>query len=332
MSRWGRIATRLTLARLVFGRIGERTSRAATHRGDGGSDDTLSQGPERASPHGVPSKRGPDAGESPLELEVPDWKQTIARTLSEMKEDRITLIAAGMSYYFFLSIFPAFLALVGILNLVDVDTSDLVGSINSSLPKGAGQALTAGLEQRGDHTQTASLLAAITGIAAALWSASSGFVSLQSGLNVAYEVPEDRKFVGKRAVAILLILATGLLGGVPSPIFTFGEDTTFKVIGWALTIVAVTVLFSLFYYLAPNRESPRWHWVSIGGVVGTLIWLAASAGFAFYVDEFGNYEKTYGPVGGVIVLLLWLYLTSLSVLLGGELNSEIERQAEARNA
>jgi membrane protein len=94
----------------------------------------------------------------------------------------------------------------------------------------------------------------------------------------------------------------------------------------------VTVLFSLFYYLAPNRESPRWHWVSIGGVVGTLIWLAASAGFAFYVDEFGNYEKTYGPVGGVIVLLLWLYLTSLSVLLGGELNSEIERQAEARNA
>jgi membrane protein len=332
VSRWGRIAARLALVRIAFGRIDERTSRAVP--GSDGSDDggqALSPGgpSRRKTPGGVPSRRGPDSSESPLQLDAPDWKQTIKRTFTEVKEDRVTLVAAGMSYYFFLSIFPAFLALIGILNLVDIDSASLVESIKSALPRGAGQVVTSALEQTGDHPQAASLLAAISGIAVALWSASSGFVALQSGLNIAYDVPEDRKFVGKRAVALLLILATGFLGGVPSPIFTFGEDVVFKIIGWVLTVGAVSLLFSLYYYFAPNRESPQWHWVSVGGIVGMLIWLAASAGFAVYVNEFGNYERTYGPVAGVIILLLWLYLTSISVLVGGELNSEIERQAES---
>ncbi len=98
-------------------------------------------------------------------------------------------------------------------------------------------------------------------------------------------------------------------------------------LGWVLTVLAVVVLFSIFYYLGPNRESPRWTWVSAGGIVGALLWLVVSIGFFFYVNEFSSYGKTYGTMAGVVVLILWLYLTSLTVLIGGELNAELERQA-----
>jgi membrane protein len=155
-------------------------------------------------------------------------------------------------------------------------------------------------------------------------------VALQSGLNIAYDVPQDRKFIGKRAMALALIIATALLGGVPSPFFTFGEATAWIVVGWILTVVAVITLFSVFYYLGPKRESPKWQWVSIGGVAGAALWIAVSLIFGFYVNNYGNYSKTYGSLAGVIVLILWLYLSSLAVLIGGELNSELERRARGR--
>lgn len=277
---------------------------------------------------GIPVQRdggpGPD---SPLDLRASDWKSTAKRTLKEIKDDRITFAAAGMAYYFFLAVFPALIALVGILGLVSVDASGLVESIRSSLPGGAGDALTQAIRNSDRPSETASLAAVVFGITAALWSASSGMVALQSGLNIAYDVDQDRKFVGKRGVALLLILATGLLGGVPSPLFTFGESTIFTVVGWVLTVSAVVVLFSLFYYLGPNRPKPSWRWVSAGGVVGALIWIVGSLAFAIYISNFNNYDKTYGPLGGVIVLVLWLFLSSLAVLIGGELNAELERQA-----
>ena len=277
---------------------------------------------------GIPVQRdggpGPD---SPLDLRASDWKSTAKRTLKEIKDDRITFAAAGMAYYFFLAVFPTLIALVGILGLVSVDASGLVESIRSSLPGGAGDALTQAIRNSDRPSETASLAAVVFGITAALWSASSGMVALQSGLNIAYDVDQDRKFVGKRGVALLLILATGLLGGVPSPLFTFGESTIFTVVGWVLTVSAVVVLFSLFYYLGPNRPKPSWRWVSAGGVVGALIWIVGSLAFAIYISNFNNYDKTYGPLGGVIVLVLWLFLSSLAVLIGGELNAELERQA-----
>jgi membrane protein len=277
---------------------------------------------------GIPTQRdggpGPD---SPLDLQASDWKSTARRTLKEIKDDRVTFAAAGMAYYFFLAVFPALIALVGILGLVHVDASGLVESIRASLPGGAGDALTQAIRHSDRPSETASLIAAIIGVVAALWSASSGFVALQSGLNIAYDVDQDRRFVGKRGVALILILATGLLGGVPSPFFTFGESTIFTVVGWILTIAAIIVLFSLFYYLGPNRPKPSWHWVSAGGVLGALIWIVGSVAFGVYINNFNNYDKTYGPLGGVIVLVLWLFLSSVAVLIGGELNAELERQA-----
>lgn len=285
---------------------------------------------------GIPVQTGEGTGpDSPLELDPLDWKATVKRTLKEIKDDRATLIAAGMAYYGFLALFPAIIAAIGILGLLQVPAStmaEIENTMRSALPAGASDIIGEAIENANDPKRSASLAAAAIGIAIALWSASSGFVALQKGLNVAYDITEERKFVKARAVAFALILATGLLGGVPSPFFTFGESTIFVVIGWLLTIAAVMILFSLFYYLGPNRDSPRWTWVSPGGVVGAVMWLGASAAFAVYVDNFSSYGKTYGTIAGVVVLILWLYLTSVSVLVGGELNAELERQAAGKSA
>ncbi|MDQ4143718.1 MAG: YihY/virulence factor BrkB family protein, partial [Actinomycetota bacterium] len=210
----------------------------------------------------VPSQtKGGPGPESPLELEGSDWKATVKRTLKEIKEDRVTLAAAGMAYYFFLALFPALIAVIGIYDLLTIDSQGLTNSIQNALPSQAGEFVVDALKNAEKPAQGASLVAAIGGIAAALWSASSGMVAMQSGLNIAYDVPSDRKFIGKRAIALVLIIATVLLGAFPSPFFTFGEETIFKVIGIALSVAAVVILFSIFYYLAPNRESPRWTWV-----------------------------------------------------------------------
>lgn len=273
------------------------------------------------------SESSPATGpETPAELAPSDWKATAKRALKEVKDDRATLAAAGMAYYFFLAIFPALIAAIGIMDLTGTSTEGFIETIRNTLPGGTGRVVVEAVQGR-DPSEGQSLTAAIVGVALALWSASSGFVALQSGLNVAYDVPLDRKFVGKRLVAFALLLAVALLGGVPTP-FIAGEGAL-MIVGWVLTIPAVIALFAFFYYLGPKRESPRWVWVTPGGLVGAVLWLLVSGGFGFYVNsELASYGKTYGSLAGVIVLIFWLYLSALTILVGGELNVEVERQAE----
>jgi membrane protein len=281
-------------------------------------------------PEPIPNAETASDTETPLDLDRGDWKATTKRAVTEIKDDRIPFAAAGMAFYFFLAIFPAMIALIGILGLANVDASGLVDSIRTTLPGGAGQAVAQAVARADQPSNATSLVATIFGILVALWSASSGMAGMQSGLNIAYDIERDRRFVKKRAVALLLLAAMLLLGGVPSPFFAFGDSLPFTILGWAATAIAVIVLFSVFYYLAPNRDQPSWRWVSPGGIVGAAIWIAGSVLFGLYVTTFNSYGKTYGPLGGVIVLILWLYLSSLAVLVGGELNAELERQAVAR--
>ena len=295
----------------------------------------------------IPAQTGEGPGPgSPLELPPRDWKASVKRAIKEFKDDRATLTSAGMAFYWFLSIFPAMLAGIGMLGVFNVSQEtirDLTEDITSAVPGGAGTMLADAVREGGAE---GSLVAALLGVALALWSASSGAVGMQLGLDVAYDVKDDRKFVKKRLVAFEILLALLVLGGLATAFIVFGAPlgetlrdnlpfgsafvVVWTVIRWVLGLAALTGLFATIYYLAPNRDTPRWVWVSPGGILAAIIWVVASVGFSFYVDSFGSYSDTYGPLAGVAVLLLWLYLTALAVILGGELNAELERQSAAR--
>jgi hypothetical protein len=172
-------------------------------------------------------------------------------------------------------------------------------------------------------------------------------VATQVGLEVAYDVPDDRKFVKKRLMSLVLILATLVLGGIAVALLVFGEplgdyvrdaigagayfEWLWTAIRWVLALLSVVTLFALFYFIGPNRQPPNWSWLSPGGILATAIWVAASLLFSVYVSHFGGtYAKTYGALAGVIILVLWLYITALAILVGAELNGELERERALR--
>jgi len=292
---------------------------------------------------------GPDG---PTEVPAQGWRATLKRTLGEMKDDRVTMTAAGVAFYWFLALFPLLIAAVGILAMTGAGP-DVIRSaedgVRSILPGSAAGVLTDAIGNASSHAARATgLTAAVVGIALALWSASSGMAAVQVGLDVAYDVPEDRKFLKKRAMGLLLTFAALLLGGVATALLVFGQPigrsiqdnlplggaflVVWTVVRWVATVLALLALFALFYAVGPNRKPPSWRWVSPGGVVAVVIWLLASVAFSFYVSNFGgSYGKTYGSLAGVVVLVLWLSLTALALLIGAELNGELEREKALRD-
>ena len=296
----------------------------------------------------VPTQNASDGPPtSPAQLEPPDWKESLKRAAKEFKADRGTLTAAGMAFYWFLAVFPALIAAVGIIGLLNLSQSlvaDIKKAIETTLPGDAPSILAGAIDSASRNSKGSSVVATIIGLGIALWSASSGMVALQSGMDVAYDVEDERKLVKKRGLALLLIVAAGILGGVASALIVFGKPlgqglgipdsgpvvVLWTAVRWVLGLGTLSVLFALFYYFGPNREKPHWSWISPGGILATIIWLLASLAFSFYVSSFASYAKTYGSFTGVVVLLLWLFLSAIAILVGAELNAELERQGERK--
>jgi membrane protein len=284
----------------------------------------------------------PGAGaRTPSDIPAPGWKEVALRVKDEIKADRMILLAAGVAFYALLGIFPALLAAITIWGLFadPQQIQDTVAGMADVVPEEAMQLIEEQMTSIAATSSGALGFAAIVSVLGALWAASSGVKGLMNAVGAAYNEPEERGFLKERGTALGLTLGAILLGLtsvaliaiVPAAINLLGfEGTLATVVLWArwpVLLVFVAVGLSVLYRLAPDREDPRWQWVSWGAGIATAIWLLASVGFSVYVQNFGNYDETYGTLGSVIVLMMWLFVSAIAILLGAEINSELERQS-----
>lgn len=278
--------------------------------------------------------------ESPSEIPAKGWWQVTRRSFKEIGDDHLTLIAKGVAYSWFMALFPGLIAAVSIYGLVTSPSQveSQVAELSSTLPASARQLIITQLESLAGASGGALGIGLVLSVALALFSASAGMAGLVEALNIAYDEEEERSFVIKRGLALLLTLGflaffavtIGLIAVFPFLSDNLGSSLVvqilLQVLRWALLLVVAMVALALLYRVGPDRDAPAIRWLTLGSLVATVIWVAASVGFAFYVDNFGSYAETYGALAGVVVLLLWFWITALVVLLGAEINAETEGQ------
>ena len=278
--------------------------------------------------------------EHPSEIPPRGWLAILKRVKAEVKEDNVSLLAAGVAFYAMLAIFPAIIAVVTIYGMVAEpdQVATQVGEFAKGLPSGADQLLTQQLTNVVNAGEQALSIGLAVSLLAVLWSASSGVQGLVKSLNLVYDERETRGFVKLRGLSLLLtlgaivvvVVALALIAVFPGVIDGLGlgqaGELAASIARWVVLALLVLTALAVVYRFAPDRANPRWRWVSWGAVVALVLWLLGSVGFSWYVDNFGKYNQTYGALASVIILLLWLFLSSFAVLLGAELDAETERQ------
>jgi membrane protein len=276
----------------------------------------------------------------PKEIPAAGWWDILWRVVKRLGTENITLICGGMAMYALMSVFPGLAAAVSIYGLVatPADAIKHMQAFAGVLPPGVWDIFNTQLQTITRHETSTLSIAAILGVVIALWSARSAMSALMSGTNVAYGEAENRKFFVQVLISLaltvgavlgfLLMLLLGIV--IPITLNILGTSPWVQWIAdalqWALLWVFTVFALALIYRHAPARQPARWHWVKWGSVIAATLWLAMSAVFALYVQAFANYGKTYGALGGVIALLMWFYLSSVIVVLGAQINAEMERQ------
>lgn len=282
------------------------------------------------------------AANRPGQIPTSGWRDIVVRVKDELTDDNISIVAAGVAFYALLAIFPALAAMVSIYGLVanPGDVQQQFTAFGGILPPEARALLSEQLGKIAGQAGATLSIGVIVGLLLTLWSATKGTNSLITALNIVYDEQEKRSFLKLNALAlsltlgaiILAVLALGLIVALPALLGKLGlpegMQTLVSLLRWPLLALAVMSGLAVIYRYGPSRKEPRWQWVSWGAVVATLLWLAGSALFSFYVSNFGNYNETYGSVGAIIILLMWFYLTAYIVLLGAEFNAEMEHQTQ----
>ena len=286
----------------------------------------------------VNEDRAPDR---PTQLKTRAWPAVLKRTLKEYKADNLPDLAAALTYYGVLAIFPMLIVLVSVLGLIGNSvTQPLIDNLGKVAPGAAKQIFTSAITNIQKNQGTAGVLV-IVGLAGALWSASGYVGAFMRASNVVWDVEEGRPIwktipvrLGVTVVTLLLLtagaLAVTFTGGLARQVGNvIGVGSTavqiWDIAKWPVLVILVAVMLAILYYAAPNVRQPGFHWVTPGGVLAVLLWIVASGLFALYVANFSSYNKTYGALASVIVFLVWLWITNTVILLGAELNAELER-------
>ena len=311
-------------------------SEAVTTRSENGGEAEVREDVEPTRADYAPEGADPGTGLWP----------TLKRTALEFSEDNMTDWAAALTYYGLLSLFPALIALISIVGLFGdpaTTTRQITDIVTQIGPSSAADTFSGPIESITSNRSSAGILF-IVGLATALWSASNYVGAFMRASNIAWETPEGRSFFKLRPLQILVTLvmvitlalvalALVLTGPVIDAVGgSIGVGDTavqiWEIAKWPVLVGVVILMFSVLYYAAPNVKLPGFKWITPGSAFAVIIWLLASALFAFYVANFGSYDKTYGTLGGLVTLLVWMWITNLALLFGVELNAERERSRE----
>lgn len=306
------------------------TARARTH--DQGGRDARSSRPV-----------GPDDGpDSPTDLPGSGWVAALKRTVKEFQDDSLTDWAAALTYYGVLSIFPGLLVLISLLGLLgDRATQGVKDTVNQTVPEENIRTIIEGAINQAGASGGLASIAAIVGLLAAFWSASGYIAAFMRASNSIYDVPEGRPIWKTLPIrlAVTAVVGVMLLACAVIVVFTggFAEQvgsaiglgstavTVWNIAKWPVLLLLVSLMFAILYWASPNARHGGFRWVSPGGVLAVVIWLVISGLFALYVTNFASYNKTYGALAGVIVFLVWLWLSNIAILLGAEFDAELER-------
>jgi membrane protein len=318
--------------------MAKNPAKAEDHSMPGAETDESSTAKARTAPAPDDSRKPA----SPADVTKPSWKYIAKKTLREFTKDQCPDLAAALTYYSVLSIFPALLAIVSLLGIfgqAGKTTSALLEIIQGFAPAETVQAIRGPIEQL--SSSSAAGLTLVLGILTALWSASGYVGAFGRAMNRVYEVDEGRPFIKLRGTMLLVTVTTVLIVLVLSAMLVLSGPvaqaagnviglggpalTAWNILKWPVMLLLVIVIIAILYYATPNVQQPKFRWMSLGSAIALAIFLLTSLAFAFYVANFNSYDKTYGAIGGVIISLLWLWILNMSLLFGAEFDAETER-------